>query len=903
MHSRERALTPAELRAKRSALGLTQERLAEALGVTATTVARWERGERRIGNAALVERALAQLAVAVTSRAHELPVPPRRHNIPAHLSELIGRDQDVVALQDCLLQPESALLTLTGAGGCGKTRLALQVAFELVETFADGVWLVDLAPLGDPSLVVEAAAAVLGVRERSGEPILDSLITRLEPRHLLLVLDNCEHLIDASASLVAALLTACPMVRVLATSREPLRVQGEITWRVASLAFPDPRRRPALDEVVPSPAAQLFTARAHAVQRAFELTAENAQVVAEVCARLDGLPLAIELAAAQMRVLGVEQLRDRLDDRFRLLVGGSRTAPSRQRTLRATLDWSYQLLTLTEQVVLRRLAVFAGGFSLEAAEAVGSGEPIECGDVLEALTGLVDKSLVLTRASNGAARHGLLETLRQYAQDKLREAGEEAALQLRHAEWCLTLVEAVAPHVWAPQEASWLARLELEHDNLRSALAWCEREGGTTGSMIGLRLVDVLHELWFTRGQLTEGRRWLERVLGIAGGSPSPLRVRVLNCVAQFAWHQSDGQYSDERAGQALRLSRDLGYKPGEVVALIYLGSNADAQGEYEQAVVLLEEALRLCSEDADTSGAWLARNNLAETLRHYGEADRTARLVEENLALATQRGDAGGIAQAVRQFGLLAEAQGDYTRAAQQLEESLALFEATGAERGRHWVLLELGRVVHARGDPERARALMGESLRLCREAWDRRGIARCLEGLASLAATTGQPTRAVSLFGAASSLREVSATPALPSDRRVYAPGLAAARDLLDDEDFAHAWDEGKTMPLERAIADAGEFAGPPLPQNRNDTLGAPASATDPGLPPGQNRRTGRLTARQAEVLRLVAQGKTDRQIAAELVLSEKTVGRHLESIFARLGVTSRAAATLVATREGLA
>jgi tetratricopeptide (TPR) repeat protein len=360
------------------------------------------------------------------------------------------------------------------------------------------------------------------------------------------------------------------------------------------------------------------------------------------------------------------------------------------------------------------------------------------------------------------------------------------------------------------QEKQWLTRLELEQDNLRAALAWCEVEDSTTGAEIGLRLVDVLHELWLNRAQLTEGRRWMERVLALPGGAATPVRVRVLNWAAQFASHQNDSRAVEELGSQALKLARELGYAAGEGQALSTLGGLTGSRGEYAPAVAMLEEAVRICRRAGDSDATWRAINNLAETYRHFGDLDRATRLIEEDLALATSRGDGWGIAQGVRQLGLLAEAREDYARSRDLLEESLVLWQAIGAARGRHWSLLELGRAVHALGDRERARALMGESLRLCSAAWDQRGMARCLEGLASVAATIGQPTRAARLFGAAEALRAVIGWPVLPSERVVCERGVAATRELLGPEQFAAAWTHGQAMPLAHASLKQARWRG---------------------------------------------------------------------------------------------
>jgi predicted ATPase/DNA-binding CsgD family transcriptional regulator len=880
-------LDSVELRARRQALRLSQAGLARALGVAANTVARWERGELRIGDPARVSATMTRLDTDSLDAREFSPrlLARRRHNLQAHLPALIGRDESVAEVRQRVLG--TGLLTLTGTGGCGKTRLALQVARELVETFPDGVWLVDLAPVSDAALVVQTVATVLGVRERAGAPIVDTLLATLESCEVLLVLDNCEHLVETIANLAERLLRQCAGVRLLATSREPLRIQGEITWRVPSLTCPGLGQNHTFDEFARFPAVQLFIAHAQTVHRGFDLTPENARLVADICARLDGLPLAIELAAARVRVLGVQDLSDRLDGDFRLLVG-PRTGPDRQRTLQATLDWSHRLLTPSEQMVFRRLAVFAGGASLEAVEVVCSGEQIERADVLEYLTALVDKSLVVKTEVGGAARYGQLETVRQYSQQKLHVAGEVASVQRRHAEWCLALVESAAPHMQTPEEKHWLARLVVDLDNLRSALAWCETEDSSASGDMGLRLVVGLRDLWLNRGQHMEGRRWTERMLAVTGGPPGRLHARALHWAAQLAMFQSDYTHAKQRAEDALQLARKLDDADVEAHTLVTLGIMARYRGELATSISLFEDALERGRELGDFEANWRALHNLGQACQQRGELDRAYELIDKSLAVATRRGDSWGTAHSTHLLGNVAAARGDYVRATQLLKESLAQWQAIDADYGRHWILLSLGRLATRLGDSKRAGALLSQALGLGCQIGDKTAIARCLEAIADLAATTAQPAPALRLLWAADALREQIGSPRQPSEQPVYDRTLAAARAQLGPQDCVRAAAEGRAARLEDALGEAAALA---------QSSGLAAAA------PRVEAATGQLTARQRQVLSLVTEGKTDRQIAGELVLSEKTVGRHLENIFARLGVSSRAAATVVAVRRGLA
>src|SRR5262245_42819181 len=418
------------------------------------------------------------------------------NNLPRQLTRFIGREQAIVEVKRLLAS--SALLTLTGSGGCGKSRLALQVGADLLEEYADSVWLVELAALSDPERVPQTVATALGVRELPGRPLIQTLIDSLCPKQLLLLLDNCEHLLSACTQLTERLLQACPQVRVLASSREALGLLGEQSYRVPSLSLPDPRQLPPWERLPEFEAVQLFTDRAVLSQASFAVTEANAAAVVAVCRRLDGIPLAIELAAARVKALPVEKLNERLDDMFRLLTGGSRTALPRQQTLRALIDWSYDLLSPPERALLRRLSVFAGGWTLEAAEAVCVGDGIEGWEVLDLLTSLVEKSLVLYEEGEGEGRYRLLETVRQYARDRLLEAGESEAAREQHCDWFLALAEEAEPQLW--REVAWVERLEREHDNLRTALEWCAASSPETG----LRLAGALHWFWHIRGHFTE---------------------------------------------------------------------------------------------------------------------------------------------------------------------------------------------------------------------------------------------------------------------------------------------------------------------------------------------------------------------------------------------------------------
>jgi non-specific serine/threonine protein kinase len=790
--------------------------------------------------------------------AHHAPTSvPRRHNLPLQSTSFVGRADERAEVGRLLAT--TRLLTLVGTGGVGKTRLALEVAADQVDDHADGVWLVDLAPLVDPALLPQAVAAVLGVREQPRDLVAQTLATALERRRLLLVLDNCEHLIVACAELVAALLRRCPGVRLLATSREPLNVAGEMAWPVPPLALPDPRLQPSVEQLARYEAVRLFAERATAALASFRLTDRNAADVLQVCRRLDGLPLAIELAAARVRLLTMDQIADRLADRFRLLVGGSRSAPARQQTLRATVDWSYELLGEPERQLFDRLSVFAGGWSLEAAEAVCSGDSVDATEVLELLGHLVDKSLVLAELNgDGGARYRLLEMLRQYGQERLAASASAEAVRRRHAVFFQDLVETAESKLAGPEEAIWLERLEQEHDNIRAALQWCldVRE-----PEMGLRLAGAAWRFWLVRGYLSEGSRWLAEVLELASASGTAAsRAKALNGAGNLAVAQGDHERAGQLHEQALAARRELGDKRGVAQSLHNLGGVAVIQRDFATARRRMEEALALRRELHDRYGVARSLSNLATLALQREDDAQAAVLADEALALFRELRDQDGIARSLLRLGVVADHRGDADTALAHLSDSLAVFHSLG----------------------------------------DKGQVAECLELLAGILGAHGKPEEAARLFGATEMLMETIGLVPPPADRQDYARNVAAVRAGLGESRFAAAWAEGRALSFDEAF----ECALAAVTELRvNHGRPAPSSrGAGPGRRP-RGRLAGGLTEREAEVLRLVARGMTSRMIAAELVLSERTVAHHLSNIFRKLGVASRAGATAFALSAGLA
>ena len=772
---------------------------------------------------------------------------PRAGHLVLPRNRLIGRDGEVAAVQQILLQEQVGLLTLIGPGGIGKTRLAMQVAANLPGHFVDGVHFVALAPIRESDQVSAAIAQLLGVRDTPGRPLPERLQEYLRNKQTLLVLDNFEQVM-AAAPLVSTLLAACRRLKVLVTSRAPLHLYGEHEFLVPPLALPDPKQLASLAEnpgatQATFAAVQLFCQRAKAVKPDFALTTANAVAVAKICIDLDGLPLAIELAAARIKLFSPSDLLARLNQRLTLLTGGPQDAPARQRTLRDEIAWSYNLLAPGEQAIFRRLAVFVGGFTLEAAHVVANADADLGVDFLDGITTLLDQSLVKSLdRPGGAARLGMLETIREYGQEQLEAAGEVANTRRAFVLYYLALAEASVPASRGSGQAAALAQLTLEYANLQMALAW-SRSAQATGQ-VALRLASALFDYWLTTGRWHEGRTWLNSALAEATATPhTALRAGSLSRAGVLAYLQGDYQVALRQLEEAVAIARELPAPEVLAPALLGLGWLALERQEHALAVAYLEESL--------ATGRALGDNyEISSELVHLGSA--------------------------------MCE-QGDYAKAQLLYEEGLALFVELGLDfdiaDGHYY----LGQAARLQGEHIRAWALFRESLARWRTlgvtqwGW----IAECLDAMAMICIAQKYLAEAGRLAGAAEALRTLIGTPATSRSRSAFVADFGAVRSQEDRSRFDQGWAEGRGLPSDQAMDYALS-----LPTEFG-TARLPAVAASTPDPAG-------LTGREVEILRLLAQGLTYAQIADQLIITRRTVNGHVTSIYSKLGVNGRAAAT---------
>lgn len=664
------------------------------------------------------------------------------NNLPVQLTGFIGRETEMAEVKQMLAT--TRLLTLLAMGGAGKTRLAIQVAADLLESFKDGVWLVELAPLSDPELVPHAIASEFSVEEQPGKSLTATLTEYLRDKQMLLVLDNCEHMIEACAGIVNTLLRRCPKLKILATSRIALNIAGEMRYRVPSLPVPDPNRLPPLDRLDRYAGIRLFVERAVAVQSSFTLNEKNAAAVASICYHLDGIPLAIELAAARARALPAEEIAVRLNDRFRLLTGGSRTALRRQQTLRALIDWSYELLTEQERLVMQRLAAFAGGWTLEAAEVVCAGDDVEDFEVLDLLTQLVDQSMVVLEEGE-QLRYRMLETIRQYAIEKFRASGEEDATRRRHLAYYLELAEQAEPLLQGAEQAEWLERMETDHDNMRAALDFAQESGEDE---TGLRLVNALGYFWRVRCHLSEGRSRLEAALSTTGSTDQALRANALYRTGNLAKAQGDYVQAIAAAEESLALFRTIGDTRGESNALNTLAEIAYERRNFSQAMDLLDQILTLRREQGNKQLISQTLNNMGIIALGQGNHERALPLLEESLTLRQELNDTRGIADTLMNLGGIAFEQGNYDRASKLYEESLTIYRAID-ERLRIALLLgNLVEVAEQKANYAQAVALLEESLNIYRNLDSKRDIAYTLAYFGRVSEAQGDALRATELY-----------------------------------------------------------------------------------------------------------------------------------------------------------
>ncbi|MBA3531733.1 MAG: tetratricopeptide repeat protein [Ardenticatenales bacterium] len=723
----------------------------------------------------------------------------RPSNLPLPGTSLLGREREQSDLCALLRRPEVRLVTMTGTSGIGKTRLGLQVAHLLLDEFENGIIFVPLAPVRDPELVAPAIAQALDLQESSGQSLIERLQEHLRERQVLLLLDNFEHLLGA-APLLTTLLAVAPHVKLLVTSREVLHLYGEREFVVPPLPLPalSPLLEPeALSEYA---AIRLFVERAQAVRADFALTPENARAVLDICARLDGLPLAIELAAARSKIFAPEAILARLTHRFSLLTGGSKDLPARLQTLRQAIDWSHELLEAQEKRLFARLGVFVGGCTLEAATTVCTLAADPAQDTLEGMISLVNKSLVRQEdGREGEPRFTLLETLREYAQERLEERGESRLIQNQHLRFFLRLTEEAEPQLHGPDQLRWLDELDAEHANLRAALAHAREHEAEAG----LRLAGALAWFWYVRGYFTEGRSWLQQLLARVP-EPTTVRVKALYGAAALARWQDEYDEAHTLCEESLTLARTLGDKVGMTWALYELGVQAAHQGEYERAHRLHEESLALKRQLGDQVGIAWSLHSLGRMAYLQGQLTQARTLLDESLGLRRARGDKNGIAWLLRTLGEVAYSQEDYPAATAWYQESLALFREVGSKVGSAFALDGLGTICQGLGDTEEAACFFLESLMLWRDLGNTPSEVTCLLHLAEIAVSYREVEMAARLLGAAETLLETMTAPPPPALLTQYGQGMRLIARHLDESAFQHSRETGKRVTLEQIAWD---------------------------------------------------------------------------------------------------
>src|SRR5215213_4281622 len=765
-------------------------------------------GERRLKDLSRPERIFQLTAPDLPSEFPPLKtLETHTNNLPLQATPLIGREREVEAVCGLLRSPETRLLTLLGTGGTGKTRVGLQVAAELVDDFEDGVFFVPIAAITDPTLVAPTIARALGLSEGGARPAEELLEGYLRDRRTLLLLDNLEQVLEA-APVVDRLLSTAAGLKILATSRTPLGLYGEYEFPIPPLSLPDPESLPPLENLTSYEAVRLFLERARAVKPDFALTEENAPVVVEICARLDGLPLAIELAAARIKLLAPRVLLERLGKPLKILTGGARNLPERQRTLRNAIEWSYGLLDDGEKMLFGRLGVFSSGATLEAMEAVCDAEEDLPTDVFEGASSLLDKGLLQQEeGAGGEPRFLMLETIHEFADEKLEGSWEAEAVRRSHAEYFLALAEEAEPMLWGAEDAAWLDRLEREHDNMRAALSWAI---GHEEATLALKVGGALRWYWYMEGYYGEGKRWLEAALGMDwGAAAAEARARALEGVGWLAWGQGDLDRAQAAAKEGLKLSTEAGL--GDVVTADLqnvLGEGVARQrGDYEWAAGLLTESLALHRKAGDIRGVAWSLCNLANVSSDRGNYEQAKRLYEEGLALSRELDGAELLGAYLINLGYESLLEGDPERATALNEEAAELYRKRGRRGGLQHHLANLGWATLLRGDYERAETLHKQSLRVSQDLGDKLIASESLEGLACTAGAQGEADRSAILFGAAEGLREAEGYQQAPRDHSLREPYLAAARSLVGEAAWVAAWKKGRSMQFEDALVYALE------------------------------------------------------------------------------------------------
>ncbi|GAC1359555.1 MAG: hypothetical protein NVSMB38_43280 [Ktedonobacteraceae bacterium] len=922
-------------------LGKAQEVTLQRLNVVAIALAGLDNDSKSLDTDAFARGIwLSQKSIPTSDHVSEDELQTHRRDslpktataLPAYLTPLLGREQEVQTVSSLLQRPEVRLVTLTGPGGIGKTRLGVQVATQLVPSFADGVAFVPLAPLSDPALVIPTITQVLRLRDTGDWSLFEHLKAFLRSRQLLLLLDNFEHLLQATPKLLE-LLTSCPGVKMLITSRAVLRARGEHEFQVSPLALPDLDHFPAHKSLFRYAAVALFLQRVGAIKPTFQLTATNARTIAEVCVKLEGLPLALELAAARIKLLSPQALLARLEDQLHLLTYGASDVSERQQTMRNTIRWSYELLSPTEQRLFRRVSVFVGGFTVEAAEYLYVALGASSMNVLNSLTSLLDNSLVQSVEQGGdEPRLFLLEAIREYGLECLMLNEEEEETRQAHFNYCVALLEKAGSHINGVDQRKWLDMLEKEHNNLRAALQWALERTNVEQALL---LSGNLCWFWHLRGYQVEGRQWLDRVVARSDGATSSLLMKVLHGATRLTMLQSDFLATQTMAETMLAQCQEKGNRRYLAFALRRLGEVAEEKHHYAKAYSLLDESLQifkaLVSNQSSEPIKDIRRNfatglvELGIMISYKGDFAKAHALANESLAIFHELNDRTGIifglgksvkiliaeGEYARAYTLQEEAfsrakalnhkcdatiwlhglgeialyQGDEAKGRQLLKETLALYTALGNQWRYAHMLLLLANLAACQGDFAEGRSFYEESLVLLRAIEDQEAIAALLENVAEVAIQKSL-IWGVTLWGCAEALRETTGTPFSPMDYFPYKRSLAIAQTSLGKKVFADIWKEGRTKSYEQALA---LYSAPTKPVSISWIASSTSYPND-------------LSTREIEVLCLLAQGLTDAQIAEQLILSRRTISWHVSAIYRKIGISSRSAATHYAMKHHL-